>query len=263
VHNRARIVTVFVLLVCAPLCLFQSKSAESQSSGAVLRLRVRIKVGDATRGLSRKRFFLTKGTLEQNKTVAETIERQNVQSRDCYYRAAGASEQLLKWLRDNDCETVYCREIETEDLEGSNAVPEFVQAVSAGEKEYGSRDLARRWASVNLPDKIRDGFYKQRQAELQAILKLAEERSAAKVLSVMTDRNGTAYFTDVEPGTYTLSNILPAEIGSNTLLWNCEVQIKPDERAFEKPYLLSNRKDKNVKCVAIEKPLPACTATAR
>ena len=31
--------------------------------------------------------------------------------------------------------------------------------------------------------------------------------------------------------------------------------MKQDDRAFEKPFL-SNRKDKNVKCVAIEKPLP-------
>jgi hypothetical protein len=74
----------------------------------------------------------------------------------------------------------------------------------------------------------------------------------------MTDRNGTAYFTDLEPGTYVLTSFLPVEVGQMVDSWNCEVQIKAGDIATEKPYLLSNRKDKNVKCVAVEKPLPAC-----
>jgi hypothetical protein len=36
------------------------------------------------------------------------------------------------------------------------------------------------------------------------------------------------------------------------------VQIKPGDIATEKPYLVSNKIDRNVKCVAVEKPLPAC-----
>ena len=245
-----------VLLLLAFFCVAQTSSPAD--AGTVLRLRVRVNAGDATKGLSRKRFFLTKGSLEQNKALVDALERRPATSRDCYYRAAGASEALVKWLKDNDCESVYCREIQTEDLEGADAVPEFVNAVSLGEKEFGSRDLARRWLRVNLPEPLRSGFYKARQDDLQSSLKQAEEISGAKVLSVMTDRNGTAYFTDLDPGTYTLSNILPAELGASSLIWNCEVKVKQDERAFEKPYLLSNRTDKNVKCVALEKPLPVC-----
>ena len=245
------------LLLTAILCVAVTPSS-SQTAGAVLRLRVRVKVGDSTKGLSRKRFYLIKGSLEQNKALVAANESRPFVSRDCFYRNAGASEALIAWLKESDCESVYCREIEAGALEGAGSVPEFVAASTAGEKEFGSRDLARKWLTVNLPEKLRDGFYKARQADLQSALKQAEEIAGAKALSVMTDRNGTAYFTGLEPGTYTLSNMIAIELGGNSVTWNCEVQVKQDERAFEKPYLISNRKDKNVKCVAVERPLPAC-----
>jgi len=66
-------------------------------------------------------------------------------------------------------------------------------------------------------------------------------------------------FTDLEAGAYTLSNIVGAEIGPSVALWNCDVQMKADDLTTEKVFTISNRKDKNVKCVAVEKPLPACT----
>jgi hypothetical protein len=234
-----------------------------EGAGAVLRLRVRVKVGEAPKGLSRKRFFLIKGSLEQNKSVLDELQRRPFISRDCYYRGAGASEQLLKWLRDNDCELVYCRELQPADVEGPTAVPEFQAALTAGEKEFGSRELARKWLTTNLPEQLRDGFYKDHQAAIAAASKQAETLSGAKVLSVMTDRNGTAYFTDVEPGVYVLSSILPIEIAANSALWNCEIKVKQDDRAFEKPFLISNRPDKNVKCVAVETPLPVCDVMKR
>ena len=257
--------TLFLILTACLLafvCPAQTPPAP-QTARAVLRLRVKVKIGDSSKGLSRKRFFLTKGSLEQNKSMVETIERRPVVSRDCYYRSAGASEALIKWLQDNDCESVYCREIQADDIAGAGAVPEFLTAISAGEKELGNRELARKWLTVNLPDNLRDGFYRNRQRDLQSSIKQAAEISGAGVISVMTDRNGTAYFTGVEPGTYTLSNLLATEVGPTSLIWNCEVQVKQDDRAFEKPFLISNRKDKNVKCVAIEKPLPVCEPSVK
>lgn len=257
-----RSVLVLASLLLSIACAAQTPPVP-QSARAVLRLKVKVKSGDTARGLSRKRFFLIRGSLEQNKNVVAAIERRSLVSRDCYYRNAGASEALIKWLKDNDCESVYCREIQPEDIEGAAAVPEFLRAAAIGEREFGTRELGRKWLTVNLPDKLRDGFYKSRQNDLQLSLKQAEEVSGSRVLSVMTDRNGTAYFTGLEPGAYTLSNILMTEIGETTASWNCEVQVKQDDRAFEKPYLISNRKDKNVKCVAVEKPLPVCESVTR
>jgi hypothetical protein len=93
------------------------------------------------------------------------------------------------------------------------------------------------------------------------LIKEAETTSGATILSVMGDRNGTAYFTDLEPGSYVVSSILPAEIGNTGVTWNCPIQVKPGDLATEKPYLVSNKPDRNVKCVGVERPLPVCEAT--
>jgi hypothetical protein len=116
---------------------------------------------------------------------------------------------------------------------------------------------------------LRSGYYKQQQRDLQALLKQAEALSKAPVHSVMTDTNGTAFFTDIEPGTYVISNLLPTEIGSSAAVWNCAIEVKPGDLATEKPYLLANLgnkdpRDKLVKCRStLEKPLPACPASSK
>ena len=227
-----------------------------QSPTGVLRLRVRVKADDASpmRGLSRKRFFLIPGTLEQNRALLEAIERQPLVTRDCYYKKLGASTALIDWLKEGDCESVYCRGVEKEFVTGPKAVPEFVTAFTTSRKEFGNNEeTARQWLTTNLTAELRDGFYRDRQRALQALLK-----QAPAVQSVMTDRNGTAYFTDLGPGTYVLSNLIPTELGKTAVTWNCEVQVKAGDLATEKPYLVSNRKEKLVKCVGIEKPIPAC-----
>jgi hypothetical protein len=257
------IAVVLALAAGATLAREPTQSTTPAARG-VVRLRVRVKLDDSSKrpiGLARKRFFLIKGSLEENKAWLQSLERPVI-SRDCFYRGIGASEALISWLKENDCESVYCREPEAKDLEGATAVPEFQLAVAAGEKEFGSRELARKWLAVNIREDLRSGFYKRQQQDLQALLKQAEETSRAKVSSVMTDRNGTAYFTDIPPGTYVISNVVPAEVAQRATLWNCEVTVKPGDLATEKPFLISNpaNKEKNIKCVAVEKPLPACPA---
>lgn len=243
------------LLLLSTFVLAQTPDA----ARGVIRLRVRVKTGNTTTGLSRKRFFLLPGTREQNKALIQTMENSSAQSRDCYYRRAGASDSLIKWLREGDCESVYCRGIEQADIE---AVPEFQRALIVGQEEFGNRDLARKWLTVNLPENIRDGFYKTRQLELQKLIKQAEESGGGKVLSVMTDTKGTAYFTELPVGTYVISNLLPAEVGNANVFWNCEIKVKPGDLSTEKPFLISNVREGPVKCVGAEKPLPACNVAA-
>lgn len=260
-----------MLLAClAAIAFGQTPSVAPPESGSVIRLRVRLGDGPGTkaRGLQRKRFFLIKGSLEANRELIRNIEQRSVISRDCYYRSIGASEALIAWLRKSDCESVYCREVELKDIEGPEAVPEFQQAAMLGEKEFGSPEVARKWLTVNLEDELRSGYYKQQQRELQALLKQAEELSNAKVQSVMTDTNGTAFFTGVEPGAYVIANILPTEIGRVAAVWNCAIEVKPGD--LERPFLLANsgnrdpRDIKNIRCPsALEKPLPDCPAASK
>src|ERR1044072_4620347 len=245
---------IIALLLMVMAILAQQPAA--QQTG-VLRLRVRVKVDDAAplKGLSRKRFFLIPGTLEQNRALVTTIEQQPLVTRDCYYKQHHASAQLINWLQAGDCESVYCRSIENEFVTGPKAVPEFASAFDANHTVFGNDIIALQFLTNYLNPDLRDGFYKDRQRALQTLLK-----QSGMIQSVMTDQKGSAYFTDLGPGTYVISNVIPTELGQTLVTWNCEVQIKPEDLAAEKPYLISNRNDRSVKCVGIEKPKPICAA---
>lgn len=253
---------MLLLFPCLGL-LFFSFAAQTQAPQAargVIRLKVRYRTGDVTKELPRKRFFLIKGSLDDNKSLAEIIRQTTANSRECYYRSKGATEQLIKWLDDHDCESVYCRAIEERDLSGNDAVPEFKAAYGQALIELKTPDLAQRWLMNYLPAEICDGYYQARQRTIDSLIAQAEKLSRKPVMSIMTDRKGTAYLTDIEPGTYTISNLIPSETEKSNILWLCEREVKAADLAIamRRPFILSNEKDPKVKCEVVELPLPVC-----
>src|ERR1700752_24679 len=92
----------FVLLTLS--FSFVGHTQTPQTAQGVIRLKVKYKSGDTTKELPRKRFFLIKGSLDDNRSLIDTITKAETMSRDCYYRDKGASAQLIKWLKENDCE---------------------------------------------------------------------------------------------------------------------------------------------------------------
>ena len=235
-------------------------AAQTTSPRGVIRLKVKYKSGDATKELARKRFFLIKGSLDQNRSLVDAAKQTTFSSRECYYRSKGASEQLIKWMADNDCESVYCRAIEERDLIGNDAVPEFKSAYDVALKELKTPEVARRWLPNYLTADLRDGYYNLKQRAIEGLLRQADALSAKPVMSIMTDRKGTAYLTDIEPGTYTISNLVPSEAGKSSILWLCEREVKAGDLsiAMRRPFILSNEKDPKVKCEVIERPQPVC-----
>lgn len=248
---------VFVLAALAAAGFAQTP-LPALNERVIIRLEVRPFASSPKLGLERKRFYLIKGTRQQHQKLIEDFAKRPLLTRDCYYRSLGTSEAMISWLKENNCESVYCREIEDKYLEGSSAVAEFRTAYAKGLAEFGSEKLARLWLPVNLPDDIRSGFYMRRQHELQALIKNAETASGAPLLSVMTDGSGIAYFTDVEPGNYVLSNMIPTEISNTAQLWNCDVKVNSDD-VWTRKVISLNRK--NTKCPAVERKIPACPVT--
>src|SRR5258708_28419885 len=159
------VVYLFLVVACACFLLVLNLVAYTQApqaSRGVIRLKVKYKTGDLTKELPRKRFFLIKGSLADNKTLIEKIKQTGVMSRECYYRGRGASEALIKWLKENECDSVYCREIEAKYLSGSHAVPEFEGAYNQGLRDPKNPRLARRWVTVDLAAERSEGCYKQK-----------------------------------------------------------------------------------------------------
>jgi hypothetical protein len=262
-----RVYHLFLFAFSACLLLNANFIAHTQTPPAtrgVIRLKVKFKSGEVTKELPRKRFFLIKGGLAENKNLIDQLKAIQPISRECYYRSKGASPALIKWLHDNDCDSVYCREIEEKYLSGSDAVPEFQTAYNQGLREFENPELARRWLTVNLPADIRDGFYNEKQRVITNLITQAETATTTKVMSVMTDRKGTAYLTDIEPGIYTISNLVGSEAEKTSILWACEKEVKAGNLAIAmRPLILSNEPDPKVKCEIIERPLPVCEKTVK
>jgi hypothetical protein len=233
-----------------------------QANFGVIRINVKAKSGKEIKDLPRKRFFLIKGSLDDNKALIEKIKQTEVMSRECYYRSKGASEPLINWLKENKCDSVYCHDIDEKYLVGPDTVPEFKTAYDAGLRSFKSSEIARRWITVNLSPDIRVGFYDEKQRVIGELIKQAEASTKTNVLSVMTDRVGSAYLTNIEPGMYTISNLVGVEAGTNSIVWICEKAIKPVGPTDTIPLVPLSSEGTRTKCEIVKRPLPVCTKTA-
>ena len=256
--RRGLCATLFGCLLIALVTVCHTQTPQTVSG--VIRLKVRYKSGDLTKELPRRRFFLIKGSLQANGPLIDAIRKTETISRDCYYREQGASGQLIKWLKENDCESVYCRQVDDTYIKGSEAVPEFKIAYDQALQELKTPEVARRWLTNYLPEEMRDGFYHRKQKAIGDLIKQAEAANGKPVMSIMTDRKGTAYLTGIEPGTYTISNLVGSETEKTSLLWICEREVKATDLsiAMKRPFILSNETDPKAKCEIVERPLPTC-----
>ena len=256
--RRGSCATLFGCLLIALVTVCHTQTPQTVSG--VIRLKVRYKSGDLTKELPRRRFFLIKGSLQDNGSLIDAIRKTETISRDCYYREQGASGQLIKWLKENDCESVYCRQVEDTYINGSEAVPEFKIAYDQALRELKTPEVARRWLTNYLPEEMRDGFYNRKQKAIGDLITQAEAANGKPVMSIMTDRKGTAYLTGIEPGTYTISNLVGSETEKTSLLWICEREVKATDLsiAMKRPFVLSNETDPKAKCEIVERPLPTC-----
>jgi hypothetical protein len=133
----------------------------------------------------------------------------------------GASPQLRGWLARQDCDTLYCPELEAEFAEAVKTVPEFRRAYDEGLRKYRSKRLALKWLAVNFPLRnVRAEYYRRKRAWLEEA-----GRRTGKVVSFMTDEKGRAVLSGFAPGEYYISNLLPLEEGG--AVWDCKVTTLP------------------------------------
>lgn len=202
----------------------------AQAKGS-LEVSGRVKINGKQEKLSRKRFYLLKGGLKENQDLIARLRTSEIKSRDCYYSQMQASPQYICWLKAENCESPFCRDVTADDVA---KVPEFQAAYKKGLTQFkGLETIARDWITTNMPPALVSGFYRERRTLTDGLF-----GSLKPIQSTMTDSvTIRAIFIDIpldipsgkKTGTFLLSNILPIEFGTKSYLWACEVEIGPDK----------------------------------
>jgi hypothetical protein len=245
---------VVSILLTAMLACF----SDAQTTG-VLEVNGRVKIDGKQERLKRKRFYLFRGGLAANKALVDRIRTAEFATRDCFYCRLNASPEFRAWLKTEDCESPFCREITAED---AARVPEFKAAIEKGSKEFARKpELARQWLTTNLAPGLRDGYYLERKKSIETIL------GGLKPLQTgMTDSVSVkAIFIDIpvtvssgkSTETFLISNLAPIEIGAKSYVWACEVEIGADKKAVRSLPVPEPGKRAD-KCEVVIRDIPAC-----
>ena len=226
-----------MLLATLAVFAIAAATAIAQQNRGALEVNVKnIQIDGKRAMLPRKRFYLFPGGLKDNAALLERIRSAEITSRNCYYKGLQASDQYICWLQTENCESPYCRTVESRYLDPTDKqfVPEFLTSYKKGLTLFkNNTDIARQWILTNMPDNLVNGYYRQQQKVLAAML-----GGLAPMQSSMTDIGSyRVYFIDIPvTGTpaaktkYLISNILPIEIGGKSYVWTCEKDIEAGKR---------------------------------
>lgn len=183
--------------------------------------------------LARKRFYLSPAPFD----LATNVDFKTAPSIRAYYTGVGASPQLIDWLTENHCETIYCRELTPDEVScdggGSNqCVPEFASAYRIALLNLnGNQELARRWITNYEPlssAKLRVGFFAAKTQWLERAVEAIERKLGGdyRIRSTIADKDGIAFFYDLCPGIYYVSSIAPIDVRGAALFWETAKPIK-------------------------------------
>ena len=183
--------------------------------------------------LARKRFYLSSCpfNLSNNLSLSKAPTLRD------FYRGVGASAQLVTWLEENHCETIYCRELtvseaKCEGIDNAKCVPEFTAAYRNALADLkGNASLAVKMITTYAPlsePKLRIGFYEARAEWLQNAVTKIENTVAAdyRIRTTVTDKDGIGFFYDLCPGSYYASSVAPIDIDGVELVWETPRPIK-------------------------------------
>ncbi|MDQ3219480.1 MAG: hypothetical protein M3Q26_01850 [Acidobacteriota bacterium] len=247
---------IAMLLLLGPL-----PAAPQAPAVGSLEVSGRVKIDGKQEKLSRKRFYLLRGGLNENKELVARLKAVEITSRDCFYSQMNASSEFICWLKAENCDSPYCRDATAEEVE---LVPEFLTAYKKGLKQFRGRTaVAQDWLTTNLPPNLVSGYYRQRRALTDNLLS-----DIRPLQSSMTDSvTVKAIFIDIPvsadgtnpktSGTFLVSNILPIEFGNKSYVWACEVEVGPSKPAILRLQVPENNKPvKN--CEVAVRDLPVC-----
>jgi hypothetical protein len=181
--------------------------------------------------LARKHFYLYSSPFN----LANNVNLKTAPALKAYYNGVGASPQFIEWLTENNCETIYCRELTAAEVTCSDSkkcVPEFITAYrNALAKLNRNQELARKWITNYEPlssAKLRTGFFEAKTEWLKGAVEAIEKGAGndSRIRSTISDKDGNAFFYDLCPGTYYISSIAPIEIAGAEIFWETAKPIK-------------------------------------